>query len=625
MGKRKTCARTAAIERRQRHLDGLANRPVLAPAPVKPKFGILAGLPFSPLPPFCQFLWRGARQRDAAHGSHQDSWGPDPQPEEHQPRPAAQPAGGDHGAVGVGQVVARVRHALRGGAAPLRGIAVGLRTAVPATDGKAGRGPDRRAVAGHLDRAEGHQPQPALHRRHRHRDPRLPAPAVRPRRHALLPGARPAARSAKRVADGGCRAGAAGRHQADDPGARGGQPQGRARGPVRGDAGARLRALPRPLGRRHGARGAGQGLRGRHAAQAEEERQAHHRRGGRPRQGQPGAQAAAGRVVRDRAAPGRRPRRRAGDGHGQGACLQLQVRLPDLRVFAAGAGAAPVLVQQPDGRLPALRRPGPDHLLRPEARGGLPQPVAGLGRDQGLGPPQPVLFPDAAKPGGVLRFRHRHAVRRAAQGCPGRRAAGLGPAADPVHVHQRARPHHGARARLRGHHPQPGAAIQGNRLHRRARRVGQVPEQPGLPRMRGHAPAPRGAPRQDRRRRPGPLHLRDQRLAAARCAHLFPHAEPARRQARDRRQDRPGDHLAAELPEQRRARLPVAGAQRRYALRRRSAAHPPGLADRLGPDRRDVCARRALHRPAPARQRPPDRHPQAPARPRQLGAGGRAR
>ncbi len=30
--------------------------------------------------------------------------------------------------------------------------------------------------------------QPALHRGHGHRDPRLPAPAVRPRRHALLPG-----------------------------------------------------------------------------------------------------------------------------------------------------------------------------------------------------------------------------------------------------------------------------------------------------------------------------------------------------------------------------------------------------------------------------------------------------
>ncbi len=41
---------------------------------------------------------------------------------------------------------------------------------------------------------------------------------------------------------------------------------------------------------------------------------------------------------------------------------------------------------------------------------------------------------------------------------------------------------------------------------------------------------------------------------------------------------------------------------------RRVAAHPPRLADRLGPHRRDVRARRAQHRPAPARQRPPDRH-----------------
>jgi excinuclease ABC subunit A len=40
---------------------------------------------------------------------------------------------------------------------------------------------------GDLHRAEGHQPQPALHRGHGDRDPRLPAPAVRPRRHALLP------------------------------------------------------------------------------------------------------------------------------------------------------------------------------------------------------------------------------------------------------------------------------------------------------------------------------------------------------------------------------------------------------------------------------------------------------
>jgi hypothetical protein len=45
-------------------------------------------------------------------------------------------------------------------------------------------------VAGDLDRAEIDLAQPALHRRHHHRDLRLPAPALRPRRHAALPGPR---------------------------------------------------------------------------------------------------------------------------------------------------------------------------------------------------------------------------------------------------------------------------------------------------------------------------------------------------------------------------------------------------------------------------------------------------
>jgi len=42
-------------------------------------------------------------------------------------------------------------------------------------------------IAGHLHRTEGHQPQPALHGGYGHRDPRLPSPALRPRRHAVLP------------------------------------------------------------------------------------------------------------------------------------------------------------------------------------------------------------------------------------------------------------------------------------------------------------------------------------------------------------------------------------------------------------------------------------------------------
>ena len=77
------------------------------------------------------------------------------QPQERQSRPAAQPAGRDHRTVRLGQVLARVRHALRRGPAPLRRVAVGLRAPVPAAHGEAGRRPDRRPVAGDLDRAEG--------------------------------------------------------------------------------------------------------------------------------------------------------------------------------------------------------------------------------------------------------------------------------------------------------------------------------------------------------------------------------------------------------------------------------------------------------------------------------------
>ena len=82
------------------------------------------------------------------------------------------------------------------GPAPLRRVAVGLRAAVPAADGEARRRSDRRAVAGDLDRAEGDLAQPALDRRHGHRDPRLPAPAVRARRRPALP--RPPTRRSRR-------------------------------------------------------------------------------------------------------------------------------------------------------------------------------------------------------------------------------------------------------------------------------------------------------------------------------------------------------------------------------------------------------------------------------------------
>ena len=92
-----------------------------------------------------------------------------------------------HRSLRLRQVVAGVRHDLRRRPASLRRIALRLRPPVPRSDGEAGCRPHRRALARDLDRPEGHQPQSALDRRHRHRDLRLPAPALRPRRPPALP------------------------------------------------------------------------------------------------------------------------------------------------------------------------------------------------------------------------------------------------------------------------------------------------------------------------------------------------------------------------------------------------------------------------------------------------------
>ena len=72
-------------------------------------------------------------------------------------------------------------------------------------------------------------------------------------------------------------------------------------------------------------------------------------------------------------------------------------------------------------------------------------------------------------------------------------------------------------------------------------------------------------------------------------------------------------------------RLPDARAGGGHAVGRRGAADPAGHADRLAPGGRALHPRRALDRPAPARQRAADRHARAAARPRQHRDRGRAR
>ena len=228
------------------------------------------------------------------------------QPEECRPRDPARRADRVHGAVGLGQVLAGLRHHLCRGPAALRREPVGLRAPVPGDDAEARRRPHRRAVAGHLHRAEDHLQEPALHRRHRHRDLRLPAPAVRARRRALLAGHRPADREPDRAADGGPRADAAGGHAALPAGADRARPQGR----VPQGAG---RAAEEGLPARQGQRPV---LRDPRGAQARQEIQARHRRGGGPhrpaeggrRQSAQGRGDAPRRQLRDRAGAGRRHR-----------------------------------------------------------------------------------------------------------------------------------------------------------------------------------------------------------------------------------------------------------------------------------------------------------------------------
>jgi excinuclease ABC subunit A len=93
----------------------------------------------------------------------------------------------------------------------------------------------------------------------------------------------------------------------------------------------------------------------------------------------------------------------------------------------------------------------------------------------------------------------------------------------------------------------------------------------------------------------------------------------------DRRTHPPRDQRAIGIPQFRRPGVPHARPHQFHALRRRGAAHPPGHAGRLRPGRRVLRARRTDHRPAPARQRPADRHAAAPHRHRQHRDRRRAR
>ena len=142
----------------------------------------------------------------------------------------------------------------------------------------------------------------------------------------------------------------------------------------------------------------------------------------------------------------------------------------------------------------------------------------------------------------------------------------------------------------------------------------------GLPRL---SPQARGAGGQDRR----PAHRRSEPALGQRRDRLGqgPAGEARPQTQRDRAENPEGDRRPADLPARCRAGLSDARALVRHAVGRREPAHPARFADRLGLDRRALCARRAIDRAPPARQCAAPRYAPAPAGPGQYGDRGRAR
>ena len=197
-----------------------------------------------------QHLRRQPRPRQAPrpHPDHRQGR-PRTQPAQRGPGPATRRHDRLHRPLRFRQVLPRLRHHLRRRPAPLRRIPLRLRPPVPRPDGEARRRLHRRPLPGRLHRAEVHQPQPPLHRRHHHRDLRLPAPALRRvgRRtapNAASPIARQTAAADRRPAP---------RTPREDPlpGPRPRRPrtQGRIRRPLQGTR--RQGLLPRPRRRRN--------------------------------------------------------------------------------------------------------------------------------------------------------------------------------------------------------------------------------------------------------------------------------------------------------------------------------------------------------------------------------------
>ena len=264
------------------------------------------------------------------------------------------------------------------------------------------------------------------------------------------------------------------------------------------------------------------------------------------------------------------------------ACPVCNYSLPELepRLFSFNS---------PVGACPTCDGLGHDDRVRRRARRRLPVAQPGERRGQGLGPAQRLHVLAARERRRALRLRHRHCRSRS---CPSRRARGaaarLGRRRDRVRLRGRGR----ARQAAHGQAQHPFEGILPN-LERRFRETDSAAVREDLARYQSAKPCPdchgarlraRGAPRlpgrRRERRRREPI-FRVEHFTLRECLDYFERLDAAGREGRDRRQGGARDLLAPEVPERRRPQLPEPRPQRRHAVGRRGAAHPPRLADRL--------------------------------------------
>jgi excinuclease ABC subunit A len=134
------------------------------------------------------------------------------------------------------------------------------------------------------------------------------------------------------------------------------------------------------------------------------------------------------------------------------ACPVCSFSIPELepRLFS---------FNNPMGACPALRRPGRDHVLRPQARRRLPAPVARGRAHPRMGPAQPVLLLDAELACPALRLRRRVALRGAGRAGAAIVLSGSGDEKGAVPLPGRARAQRREGASLRGNPPEPRAPL----------------------------------------------------------------------------------------------------------------------------------------------------------------------